>query len=101
MKSKILFLFIFVLFCVTPSFGSEKNNAVTPISYLRKGMTRTEIRRKLGNPMQMRGNIWKYHDFFLIFQAGLLDCAVKSECFGKWNDCHSFRKRSKDCLLVK
>jgi len=48
----------------------------------------------------MRGDMWKYRDYVVIFESNTLKCIVKTSCFGKWADCRSFEMRSPDCVIV-
>jgi len=67
---------------------------------LRPGISRTKVRSLIGLPVQMRGDMWKYIDYVVLFESNAVKCVVKTECFGKWSDCRSFKMRSPECVLV-
>jgi hypothetical protein len=94
---KIFFLSIFILLCLENVYCENK---VKIPDGLKVGISRTKVRSLAGLPVQMRGDMWKYTDFVVLFESNAVKCVVKSECFGKWSDCRSFKMRSPECVLV-
>ncbi|PIE74622.1 MAG: hypothetical protein CSA18_03990 [Deltaproteobacteria bacterium] len=95
MKKFFIFL-ILIFFCCESGICDE--NLQLPDG-LKTGINRSKVRSIIGIPGQMRGNMWKYKDYVVIFQSNAVKCIVKSSCFGKWSDCRSFNMRAPDCVI--
>lgn len=95
---KLVLLFIFLI-----SAGTEPGLCIAEVKLpdgLKPGLSRSDVRSLTGLPVQMRGDMWKYRDYVVIFESNTLKCIVKTSCFGKWADCRSFEMRSPDCVIV-
>ena len=97
MKNKVLFLVIILIAAVNASAEESGENFAD--LEIKPGMMRSQVRAEKGIPLQMRGRIWKYSDVAVIFQSGSVKCIIKAECFGKWNSCNAFSKRSHECVI--
>ena len=97
MKKTVVFLVIILIAAVNAS--AEKSAENFADLEIKPGMMRSQVRAEKGIPLQMRGRIWKYSDVAVIFQSGSVKCIIKEECFGKWNGCNAFIKRSPGCVI--
>jgi len=101
MKKIILVLFFYFFVLIGFSLAqSSKDSKIKLLEGIKAGDSRNIVRSKLGLPSQMKGDIWKYKEFFVIFESNSLKCIVSNKCFGKWSDCHSFLSRSPECVLI-
>ncbi|MCB9494880.1 MAG: hypothetical protein H6681_05495 [Desulfobacteraceae bacterium] len=96
MKKFVLILCLILFYCAT---GFCDSSAKIPDG-LKPGISRTKVRSLIGLPVQMRGDMWKYMDYVVLFESNAVKCVVKTDCFGKWSDCRSFKMRSPECILV-
>ncbi|MCB9494882.1 MAG: hypothetical protein H6681_05505 [Desulfobacteraceae bacterium] len=100
MKKIILFMVFYSLFYLNPGFAQSPGSEIKRFEGIKAGASRNDVRARFGLPFQMKADIWKYKDFFVIFESNSLKCIVSNKCFGKWSDCHSFLSRSPECVLI-
>ena len=96
---KITLIFLILSLILGGTALSETCKVLRLPKNLEPGKTRSQVRKVAGLPVQMKGNIWKYKEFVVIFESNAVKCIVKSSCFGKWSNCHSYKLRSPDCVL--
>jgi hypothetical protein len=96
MKKLVLILSFLAFVIGSPQFCKAQ---ISIPEGLKPGVNRSSVRALIGLPVQMRGDMWKYKDFVVIFESNAVKCIVRSDCFGKWSDCRSFEMRSPECII--
>ncbi len=63
------------------------------------GMTQTQVRRVAGMPRLTTMKKWRYGTFFVMFEQGKVSCMIDNKCFGKWQNCKSYKLHSPACVI--
>ncbi len=102
-KKSLILTFIIIIFSAIAFAEANKTDskpAIDPVAAkINIGMTQTQVRRVAGMPRLTTMKKWRYSTFFIMFEQGKVSCIIDNKCFGKWQNCKSYRLHSQPCII--